>query len=122
MTMPDQNASASDQPALVPVGFKSLGQLYRSFMPFLKNTGLFVPTRKRYLMGQEVLLMVQLPGMQEKLSAAGEVVWVNPENAAGHKKQGVGVEFTDGNGATLRIRIEGLLVEQLKSDAPTYTL
>ena len=107
---------------LVPVGFKSLGQLYRSFMPFLKNTGLFVPTRKRYLMGQEVLLMVQLPGLKEKFSAAGEVVWVNPENAAGHKKQGVGVEFTDGNGATLRIRIEGMLVEQLKSDAPTYTL
>jgi len=116
------NANTPDQPVLVPVNYKSLGQVYRSYMPFFKNAGLFVPTRKRYLMGQEVLLMVQLPGIPEKLSAAGEVVWVNPENSAGHKKQGVGVEFTDGNGATLRHRIEGLLVEHLKSDAPTYTL
>ncbi len=119
--MPNSTA-ASDQPVIIPVGFKSQGQVYRSYMPFLKNAGLFVPTRKRYLMGQEVLLMVQLPGVKEKFSAAGEVVWVNPENSAGHKKQGVGVEFTDGNGATLRIRIEGMIADQLGSDAPTYTL
>ena len=38
------------------------------------------------------------------------------------QKQGVGVEFSDDEGLALRYRIDGVLKEQLKSGAPTYTL
>lgn len=48
--------------------------------------------------------------------------WVCPQNSTGHKKQGVGVEFSDDEGLALRYRIDGMLKEQLKSGAPTYTL
>jgi type IV pilus assembly protein PilZ len=91
-------------------------------MPWLKNGGLFVPTSKRFEMGQEVLLMVVLPGIEDKLPAAGVVAWACPKDVTGHSKPGVGIEFTDQEGVSLRLRIEGMLVEQLKAKEPTYTL
>lgn len=106
----------------IPLRFKNLDQLYKSYMPFLKNGGLFIPTRKRYLMGQELTMKVQLPEDNESLSVAGIVSWVNTENAMGHKKQGVGVEFTDGNGIALRAKIDALLSDKQDSEMSTYTL
>jgi type IV pilus assembly protein PilZ len=107
---------------IIPLRFKSQSQLYKSYMPWLKNGGLFIPTSKRFEMGQEVLMMVVLPEMREKIPAAGVVSWVCPKDVTGHNKPGVGVEFTDQDGAALRLRIEGMLTAQLKEGAPTYTL
>jgi type IV pilus assembly protein PilZ len=116
-----QTSSNSKLP-IVPLRFKNVNQLYKSFMPWLKNGGLFIPTNKRFEMGQEVLLMVNLPEMIDKLPAAGVVAWVCPKDVTGHNKPGVGIEFTDEEGFALRLRIEGMLVEQMKTQAPTYTL
>ena len=107
---------------IIPLRFKSLNQLYKSYMPWLKNGGLFIPTSKRFEMGQEILMMVMLPDLREKFPAAGVVTWVCPANATGHNKPGVGVEFTDEEGMALRLRIDGMLTEQQKIGAPTYTL
>ncbi len=107
---------------IVPLRFTSTNQLYKSFMPWLKNGGLFVPTSKRFEMGQKVLMMVILPGTTDKSPAAGVVAWACPKDVTGHNKPGVGIEFTDEEGVVLRLRIEGMLEEQLKSEAPTYTL
>lgn len=107
---------------IIPLRFKTLGQLYKSYMPWFKNGGIFIPTTRRFQMGQEILMMVILPETTEKLPAAGIVSWVSPHNSTGHKKQGVGVEFTDEEGIALRYRIDGLLREQLEKGDPTYTL
>ncbi len=107
---------------IIPLRFKSEAQLYKSYMPWLKNGGLFIPTTKRFEMGQEVLMMVVLPESREKLPAAGVVSWVCPKDATGHNKPGVGLEFNDQAGASLRQRIEGMLMSQLKEATPTYTL
>lgn len=107
---------------IVPLRYKTLSQLYKSYMPWFKNGGLFVPTSRRFSMGQEILMMVMLPESSEKYPAAGIVSWITPENSTGHKKAGVGVEFTDDEGIALRYRIDGLLREQLKKGEPTYTL
>jgi type IV pilus assembly protein PilZ len=120
MSGPDP--SSKSKLPLVPLRFKSTNQLYKSFMPWLKNGGLFVPTSKRFEMGQKVLMMVVLPGMIDKFPTAGAVAWVCPKDATGHNKPGVGVEFLDEEGVALRLRIEGMLTEQLKSLEPTYTL
>lgn len=108
--------------SVIPVRFKNLDQLYKSYMPFLRNGGLFIPTRRRYLMGQEIMIVVQLPEEDHSLSVAGIVSWVNTENATGHKKQGIGVEFADGNGISLRAKIDALLSDRADSEMPTYTL
>jgi len=107
---------------IIPLRFKSDTQLYKSYMPWLKNGGLFIPTTKRFEMGQEVLMMVILPESREKLPAAGVVSWVCPKDVTGHNKPGVGVEFIDQAGQALRQRIEGMVGAMLKDGAPTYTL
>lgn len=107
---------------IIPLRYKTLGQLYKSYMPWFRNGGLFIPTTKRFQMGQEVLMMVILPETRDKLPAAGVVSWVSPQNSTGHKKQGVGVEFTDDEGMALRYRIDGMLRELLEKGEPTYTL
>jgi type IV pilus assembly protein PilZ len=78
---------------IIPLRFKTVNQLYRSYMPWFKNGGLFIPTIKRFQMGQEVLMMVMLPESKDKFPAAGIVSWVCPQNSTGHKKQGVGVKY-----------------------------
>jgi type IV pilus assembly protein PilZ len=120
--MPSLEPSRKSKLPIVPLHFKSTNQLYMSFMPWLKNGGLFVPTSKRFEMGQEVLMMVILPGTTDKYPATGVVAWACPKDVTGHNKPGVGIEFTDQDGLALRLRVEGMLVEQLKSKAPTYTL
>jgi type IV pilus assembly protein PilZ len=107
---------------IIPLRFKTTSQLFKSFMPWFSNGGLFIPTAKRFKMGQEVLMMVILPEQKDKHPVAGVVSWVSPENAMGHKKQGIGVAFTDQEGVALRFRIEELLGDKVNSDAPTYTL
>ncbi len=107
---------------IIPLRFKTRGQLYKSYMPWFKNGGLFIPTSKRFTMGQEILMMVMLPESNEKYPAAGIVSWITPENSTGHKKAGVGVEFTDDEGIALRYRIDGLLRELLEKGEPSYTL
>lgn len=120
--MSSTDASSKSKLPIIPLRFKSLNQLYKSYMPWLKNGGLFLPTSKRFEMGQEILMMVVLPEIREKFPAAGVVSWVCPQNTTGHNKPGVGVEFTDGEGMALRSRIEGMITEQKKVGAPTYTL
>ena len=107
---------------IIPLRFKTTSQLYKSFMPWFSNGGLFIPTAKRFKMGQEVLMMVILPEQTDKYPAVGVVSWVSPINATGHKKQGIGVAFTDQEGVALRFRIEELLADKAHSNAPTYTL
>ncbi len=112
----------NDKTPVIPLRYKNLDQVYKSYMPFLKNGGLFIPTRKGYRLGHEVLMLIRLPDSDESVQAEGVVSWVTPENCTGHKKQGVGVEFSDGKGIALRHRIDALLDDRLNNDDPTYTL
>ena len=46
---------------ILSLALKDKAQLYNAYMPFLKNGGIFVPTPKRYMLGDEVFLLVTLP-------------------------------------------------------------
>lgn len=107
---------------IIPIRFGNLDQLYKSYMPFLKNGGLFLPTNVTFSMGQSLMLVIQLPDIKEKFQVLGSVIWVTPENADNHRKCGVGMEFTDSAGISLGHRIMGLLSDRKDSDTPTYTL
>mgnify|MGYP006184737759 CR=1 FL=1 len=43
--------------------------LYASYMPFIKNGGLFIPTAKPYKLGDEVFMLLNLMGEDEKITA-----------------------------------------------------
>ena len=95
--------------------------LYAAYMPFIKNGGLFIPTAKKYKIGDEVFLLLTLMDSKEKLPVAGRVVWITPVCAQGNKSACIGVHFSElDNGAT-RTKIETQLAAARQSDANTHT-
>jgi type IV pilus assembly protein PilZ len=111
--------SDSHQPVLNIV-FRDRDTLYASYMPFLGNGGLFIPTDRPYEIGDMVSLLIQLPDEVEPQAASGRVVWLNPRATAG-RPAGIGVHF-DKQVNSLSKRIEVLLASLLKSERPTYTM
>lgn len=100
---------------------KDVPTLLSAYMPFLDRGGMFIPTRERYSLGQEVFLLLMLPGESERLPVSGHVTWVSPEGVSGRRVPGIGVHFSQQD-YTVRDRMETLLAGQLDKGAPTYTL
>lgn len=108
---------------ILSLAVKDKAQLYSAYIPFVKNGGIFVPTTKRYFLGDEVFVLVTLPESSERLPVAGKVIWVTPVGAQGARTAGVGVQFTEGGeGDMVRNRIETLLAGTLNADKPTHTM
>jgi len=98
-------------------------ELYGSYMPFLINGGLFIPTRKRFRLGDEVLVLLTLMG-EERMAIPGRVAWLTPKvSTKSQSSSGVGVQFLDTvEGEQAQGRITSELAGMLESDRPTRTL
>ena len=108
---------------ILSLAVKDKAQLYNAYIPYVKNGGIFVPTAKRYFLGDEVFLLVTLPESNERLPVAGKVIWITPTGAQGNRTAGIGVQFTDSaEGETVKGRIETLLAGTLNADKPTNTM
>jgi type IV pilus assembly protein PilZ len=115
--------SLSNKPGLLTLTIKDKSSLYQSYMPFIVNGALFIPTHNRYNLGEEVFLMLTLPDSPEKFPVAGRVVWITPKNAQGRRVAGIGVQLGNGQDeGVVRRKIEALLAGALDKDRPTYTL
>lgn len=100
---------------------KSKEELYRSYMPFLKNGGVFIPSDRRFYLGQEIFVLLTLPEETERHPIAGSVAWWSPAMFDSRPK-GVGIHFLPGpTTEALRNRIEVLLAGH-PLDRPTYTM
>lgn len=95
--------------------------LLSAYMPSLERGGIFVPTQERYLLGQEVFLLLTLPDESERLPVTGNVVWLSPPGVSGRRVPGIGIQFSAGDQA-VRDRIENHLAGQLDKGTSTYTL
>lgn len=108
---------------ILSLAVKDKAQLYSAYMPYLKHGGIFVPTPKRYFLGDEVFLLLTLPESSERLPVAGKVVWVTPTGAQGNRTAGIGVQFADTQeGETVKGKIETLLAGTLNAEKPTHTM
>ncbi len=96
--------------------------LYNSYLPFLKQGGLFVPTDKTYHLGDNVFLLLTLMNDSEKTPISGKVVWINPKGTQGNRPPGIGVDFGEMDKGATRDKIEKLLTGRMKSDKSTYTM
>ncbi|MCB2263782.1 MAG: PilZ domain-containing protein [Candidatus Thiosymbion ectosymbiont of Robbea hypermnestra] len=96
--------------------------LYAAFMPFIRNGGLFVPTHRRYRIGDEVFLLLRLMDESEPMPIAGKVVWATPAGAEGNPLVGVGIQFDGQDQGAIRRKIEGYLADMPARDRPTHTL
>lgn len=96
--------------------------LYASYMPFIENGGLFIPTAKSYQLGEEVFMLLTLANSREKLPVSGKVVWITPESAHGNRKAGIGVQFGKLDKGGTKNKIETQLAGTLHLDRPTHTM
>ncbi len=108
---------------ILSLAIKDKAQLYGAYMPFLKGGGIFIPTTKRYSLGDEVFLLLSLLDDKDRLPVAAKVVWVTPPGAQGNRAAGIGVQFADSAEAeTVKGKIETLLAGMLEADKPTHTM
>lgn len=111
------------QQGILSLSIKDKQALYRSYMPFVQGGGLFVPSTKKFQLGDEVFLLLTVMEFEERLPIPGKVVWITPQGAAGNRKAGIGVQFADTqDGAHARTVIESHLASMIKSTAGTHTM
>src|SRR5690625_7198762 len=108
------------QKGILSYNIKDKQELYNSYMPFLSNGGLFVPSsRKQFQLGDEVLILLGLMD-DDRIAIPGKVAWVAPPGAG---ISGVGVEFCiSGEARQSQGVIVSHLAGRLESDKPTYTI
>ena len=121
MTTPATGAAARQ--GILSLTIKDTASLYRAYMPFTNTGGLFVPTAKKYNLGDEVFLLITLLDESERMPIAGKVCWITPPGAQGNRTSGIGIQFNDtSDGEQARTKIESLLAAYGKADRPTQTM
>lgn len=111
------------QKGILSCNIETKQELYRCYMPFLINGGLFVPTSKRFRLGDEVLVLLTLMG-EDRMAIPGRIAWLTPHgNARNAVHSGVGVQFLETAEADhAHSRIASELAGMMESDRPTRTL
>ena len=113
---------AGAKPGLLTLTIKDKSALYLAYMPFITNGGLFIPTNSNYRLGDEVFMLLNLMGEDEKLPVAGRVIWVTPKGAQGKRTAGIGVQFSEQDRGQTRHKIENYLAGALSGDKATHTM
>ena len=123
MNMATPASGGPPRQGILSLAIKDKGALFNAYMPFVRGGGLFVPTAKRYNLGDEVFILLSLMEEKDRLPVAGKVIWITPAGAQGNRMAGIGVQFADSVEAeTVKGKIETLLAGTLDSDKPTHTM
>jgi type IV pilus assembly protein PilZ len=112
------------QGGVLVLPIKDKAALYAAYMPFVIGGGLFVPTNREYVLGQEVFVLLHITEESDRLPIAGKVVWKTPPNSEAHRIAGIGVQFNakDNKSIEARSKIETYLAGTSESDRPTHTM
>ena len=101
---------------------EDMATLYASYLSFVENGALFVPSKNPQKIGDEVFIAVTLPNSSERLPMNGKVVWINHKGQA-HRPAGFAVQIgTDVAGQKIKNEVERLLAGKIDSQQPTYTM
>lgn len=84
-------------------------ELNLSYIPFINDGGLFIPTPESYALDDEVIVNLQLPKEKEAIVIKGKVVWVNPKHALHYVPQGIGIQFIGSDIQSIQKTIEANL-------------
>lgn len=111
------------QQGILSLTLKDRHSLYAAYMPFVQGGGLFVQSTKRFNLGDEVFLLLNLMDLEERLPIPGRVVWITPAGSQGSRRPGIGVQFADTpDGAHARTIIESHLAQMIKHEKKTHTM
>ncbi len=120
--MSNPSVTPQQRQGILSLTIKDKNALYAAYMQFVENGGLFIPTNKKYNLGDEVFILLTLMDESERIPVAGKIVWITPIGAEGNRAAGIGVQFSNQDGGLARNKIEGYLGGALKSDRPTHTM
>lgn len=116
-------AGGMPRQGILSLSIKDKTALYQSYMPFVKQGGLFVPTNKKYALGDEVFILLTLMEDEDRIPVAGTVIWVTPPGAQGNRVAGIGVQFNEGSdGDAAKTKIETILAGMVNADRATHTM
>jgi type IV pilus assembly protein PilZ len=107
---------------ILSLTIKDKNALYAAYMQYVKNGGLFIPTNKKYNLGDEVFMLLTLMDEAERIPVAGKIIWITPMGAEGNRAAGIGVQFSDQDGGLARNKIETYLAGALQSGRQTHTM
>lgn len=108
---------------LLSLQIKDNKELYSAYMPFVKGGAIFVPTPKRFHLGDEVFLMVSFLEDKSRLPVVGKVVWISPMGQMGGRRPGVGVQLGEAaENEEIRRKIDVNLAGLQDSELPTHTM
>ncbi|MDR3414081.1 MAG: PilZ domain-containing protein [Formivibrio sp.] len=114
---------AMSRPGVLSLNIREKAALYASYMPFIKNGGIFIPTNKQYSLGDEVFMLLSLLDDPAKIAVSGHVIWLTPAGGHNSRQQGIGVQFSSNEaGHQARGKIEGMLGGYLQSSRTTHTM
>ncbi len=101
---------------------EDVATLYASYLSFVANGALFVPSDRVQKLGDEVFIAVTLPNSSERLPMNGKVVWIN-HKAQANRPAGFAVQIgTDVSGQKIKNEVERLLAGKIDSQQATYTM
>ncbi|MES9845724.1 MAG: PilZ domain-containing protein [Candidatus Sedimenticola sp. PURPLELP] len=115
-------ATPAGRQGILSLTIKDKNALYAAYMQFVHNGGLFIPTNKKYKLGDEVFMLLTLMDETERIPVAGKIIWITPLGSEGNRAAGIGVQFSDQDGGMARNKIETYLAGALKSERPTHTM
>lgn len=95
-------------------------ELNLSYMPFIKDGGLFIPTSQSFPLGKSIIVNLKLPGLKENLQIEGKVVWITPKHSLHQVLAGIGIQFTGANTQATRTKIEANLDTSMEVGGYTY--
>ena len=101
--------------------FVSDRDLYQSYMPFMKNGGLFIRTTDAIELGTDVKLIVILPDAIDSSEIIGKVSWVTPVGVQNGTPAGIGVNFIE-DPDHIRNRIDKAIGRLLSSSEATLSM
>lgn len=87
-------------PGFYSLVLEDVESLSAAWLPFLEPGGLFVATRRDHVLGEEVVLLLQLPD-GEKRSVAGSIAWISADELSGRRRPGAGVALDGEEGQAL---------------------
>ena len=116
-------SAAAPRQGILSLAIKDKGALFNAYMPFVRGGGLFVPTTKRYNLGDEVFILLTVMEEKDRLPVPGKVIWITPSGAQGNRMAGIGVQFNESSdGEAARTKIESILAGILTQERPTHTM
>jgi len=108
--------------SIISFSITDRGALYSSYMSYVTNGGMFVPTSRSYELGDRVFMLLKLMDEVSIVPVEGTVVWVTSAGAQRNKVPGIGIQFDGSDSGETRSSIEHHIAESLQGERPTQTM